>query len=392
MINLTVKKERVGPVLGRHPWIFSGALSKIPDGISSGTPVHLIDDKGNFLAQGYFSSYSQIAVRVWSYDKNEEVNDQFFIDRISKAYDLRKTFVESKKTNAYRLVNSENDFLPGLIVDKYADYLVVQFHTAGIENWKDSIVKALEKIMKPKGIYERSDVKVREIEKLEKKTGLLSGEVPETVTILENGFKFLVDVISGQKTGFFLDQRDKRAALTKYVEGKNVLNCFSYTGGFSVYALAAGAKKVVSVDVSASALELAKQNMELNKLDLGKCEFVCEDVKRYLAAVKPGEFDVIILDPPAFIKDRRKIEEGLVGYRKINEMGLRALESNGILVSCSCSSHLKMTDFRYVLSMAGRSANKTMRIVETYTHGMDHPEIVAFTEGEYLKVVFGIID
>lgn len=392
MINLTVKKERVGPVLGRHPLIFSGALKYIPNGVASGTPVRLVDDSGKFLAQGYFSSYSQIAVRVWSYDEKEEINDQFFVNRISRAYEIRKQFVENKKTNAYRLVNSENDFLPGLIVDKYADYLVVQFHTAGIENWKDSIVKALEEILEPKGIYERSDVKVREIEKLEKKTGLLSGKVPETVTILENGFKFLVDIITGQKTGFFLDQRDKRAALSKYVEGKNVLNCFSYSGGFSVYALAAGAKKVVSVDVSADALELAKKNVELNKLDLDKCEFICEDVKKYLADVKPGEFDVIILDPPAFIKDRRKIEEGLVGYRKINEMGLRALEKNGILVTCSCSSHLKMTDFRYALSMAGRSANKTMRIIETYTHGMDHPEIVAFTEGEYLKVIFGVVE
>ena len=279
MINLTVKKERVGPVLGRHPWIFSGALKYIPNGVASGTPVRLVDDSGKFLAQGYFSSYSQIAVRVWSYDEKEEINDQFFVNRISRAYEIRKQFVENKKTNAYRLVNSENDFLPGLIVDKYADYLVVQFHTAGIENWKDSIVKALEEILEPKGIYERSDVKVREIEKLEKKTGLLSGKVPETVTILENGFKFLVDIITGQKTGFFLDQRDKRAALSKYVEGKNVLNCFSYSGGFSVYALAAGAKKVVSVDVSADALELAKKNVELNKLDLDKCEFICEDVK-----------------------------------------------------------------------------------------------------------------
>jgi 23S rRNA (cytosine1962-C5)-methyltransferase len=391
MIKLTVKKERVGPVLGRHPWVFSGALKNIPDGIPTGTTIHLVDEGGNFLAQGYFSSYSQIAVRIWSYDAKEEVNDEFFVNRIVRAYELRKNFVESKKTNAYRLINSENDFLPGLIVDKYVDYLVVQFHTAGIEYWKDLIVKALEKVLNPKGIFERSDVKVREIEGIEKKSGPLFGEIPENVTILENGFKFLVNIIGGQKTGFFLDQRDKREALMKYVKGKSVLNCFCYTGGFSVYALAAGAKKVVSVDVSADALELAKKNVELNKLDLEKCEFVCEDVKKYLAGVKPGEFDVIILDPPAFIKDRRKIEEGLVGYRKINEMGLKALLNGGVLASCSCSAHLKMTDFRYMLSMAGRGANKTFRILETFTHGIDHPELVAFMEGEYLKVVFGIV-
>jgi 23S rRNA (cytosine1962-C5)-methyltransferase len=392
MINLTVRKERTGPVLGRHPWVFSGALKNIPDGIASGTPVALVDEHERFLAQGYFSSYSQIAVRVWSYDFGEKVDEKFFVNRVERAYALRQKYVESKKTNAYRLVNSESDFLPGLIVDKYADYLVVQFHTAGIEAWKDQIVAALTKVMAPKGIYERSDVKVREIEGLAKKSGLLAGEVPKTVNILENGFKFLVDVIGGQKTGFFLDQRDKRAALMKYSDGKNVLNCFSYSGGFSVYALAAGATGVTSVDVSEGALELAKENVKLNGFDLGKCEFVCEDVKKYLADVTPGKFDVIILDPPAFIKDRRKIEEGLVGYRRINEMGLRALGSGGILVSCSCSSHLKMTDFRYMLSMCGRAAEKTFRILETYTHGMDHPELVAFMEGEYLKVVFGVVE
>lgn len=393
----------MGPVLGRHPWVFSGALESIPDGISSGTPVCLVGEDGRFLAQGYFSSYSQIAVRVWSYEANEKIDGKFFENRVRRAYELRRKYVESKKTNAYRLVNSENDFLPGLIVDKYADYLVVQFHTAGIESWKNQVVAALEKVVGPKGIYERSDVKVREIEGLVKKNGLLAGKVPETVRILENGFKFLVDVIGGQKTGFFLDQREKREALMKYADGKSVLNCFCYTGGFSVYALGAGASGVVNVDTSADALELAKENVKLNGFDLKKCEFVCEDVKKYLAgadacanmrAVAPRamskKFDIVILDPPAFIKDRRKIEDGLVGYRKINEMGLKALNSGGILVSCSCSAHLKMTDFRYMLSVAGRAAEKTFRIVETYTHGIDHPVLAAFTEGDYLKCVFGV--
>jgi 23S rRNA (cytosine1962-C5)-methyltransferase len=371
--------------VGRHPWVFSGALKNIPDGIESGAPVHLISDKGLFLAHGYFNSYSQIAVRIWSYDENEEVDYDFFEKRIRGAYEIRKNWVESKKTDSYRLINSENDLLPGLIVDKYGDYLSVQFHTRGIEKWKKEIVDSLVAIFEPKGIYERSDVSVRRIEELEQKTGLLHGDVPDKVKIIENGYKFYVDIKTGQKTGFFLDQRDKRAAIQKYCEGKNVLNCFSYTGGFSVYALSAGAKKVVSVDTSQSALDIAGENIGLNKLDKKSCEFVCEDVKLYLQDVKPEDFDLIILDPPAFIKDRRKKEEGIVGYKKINESALRALPSGSILVTCSCSAHLTLSDFRYILSESAGRAGKTVQILETLTHGIDHPELVAYTEGEYLK-------
>lgn len=392
MTTLTIKKDRVGPILGRHPWVFSGALKFPPtDNIKSGTPVKLVDEQGNFLAQGYFNSYSQISVRVWSYDESEEVNEEFFEKRIKNAYEIRKALVESKKTDAFRLVHSENDLLPGLIVDKYADYLVIQCHTAGIDAWKEQIIKALVKIMKPKGIYERSEVASRKVEKDEGVSGLLYGKVPGKIKITENGFKFYVDVIKGQKTGFFLDQREKRQALMKYVEGKKVLNCFSYSGGFSVYALAAGAAKVTSVDVSKEALELAKENIVLNKLDEKKCEFIQQDVKEYLHTIEKGDFDVIILDPPAFIKDRRKIQEGLYGYKKINEAALQILPPNGILVSCSCSAHLNMPSFRYMLSESAGRARKTLKILETFTHAPDHPELVAFTEGEYLKVIFSIV-
>jgi len=237
MITLQVRKERVGPVLGRHPWVFSGALENVPDEIPAGTPIKLIDPNGNFLAQGYFNSYSQIAVRVWSYNENEKIDEIFFAKRILRAQAIRKKYVASAKTDSYRLINAENDFLPGLIVDKYADYLVIQCHTSGIEAWKKEIVAALAKTLKPKGIYEKSDSSSRKVEKLDEQTGLLFGEVPDLITIKENGFKFLVDVARGQKTGFFLDQRDKRQALIKYSKGKTALNCFSYTGGFSVYAL-----------------------------------------------------------------------------------------------------------------------------------------------------------
>ena len=391
MTTLIVHRQRIGPVLGRHPWVFSGALKNIPDGLESGTPVKLVNEEGGFLAQGYFNSYSQIAVRLWSWDENETVDEKFFEKKISDAYALRKQLVASKKTDSYRLVHSENDLLPGLIVDKYGEYLVLQFHTTGIEFWKEAIVKALKKVLEPTGIYERSDVRTRGIEGAEKKAGLLFGKVPERIKISENGYKFWVDVIGGQKTGFFLDQRDKRQALAKYAEDKTVLNCFSYSGGFSVYALGAGAKHVVSVDASESALELAVENVKLNKLDVKKCDFVCGDVKQYLFDANQEEkkkFDVIILDPPAFVKDRHKVKEGLMGYKKINEMALRILPPNGVLVSASCSAHVTLSDFRYMLSESAGHTRRSLQVLETYTHGIDHPELVSFMEGEYLKCVF----
>jgi len=421
MLSLTVRTNRTGPIRGRHPWVFSGALLNIPEGLEGGTSVALVDEQGNFLAQGYFNSYSQIAVRVWSWEKAEEVNEEFFVRRVEQAYEIRKKYVASKLTDSYRLIHGENDLLPGLIVDKYGSYLSLQFHNPGIETWREQIVAALVKVVKPKGIYERSDVRDRKrgappvipaeagihgspiesgmtsASKTEisssgrnDKTGraLLYGEVPEKVKILENGYKFWVDIIGGQKTGFFLDQRDKRLALTKYVEGKKVLNCFSYTGGFSVYALGAEAKQAVSVDASENALKLAEENVKLNKLNESKAEFILADVKQYLVDREKGEFDVIILDPPAFIKDRHKIKEGLSGYRKINEAALRVLPPGGILVSASCSAHLSLEDFRFMLSESAARAGRTLQILETFTHGIDHPELVAFTEGEYLKCVF----
>jgi 23S rRNA (cytosine1962-C5)-methyltransferase len=387
MITLIVKQNRTGPITGFHPWVFSQALVKIPDGIPSGEPVYLRSEQGEFLATGYFSSYSQIAVRVWGYEKEETIDEAFFTRRIEKAYSIRKRYLESPEADAFRIINGENDLLPGLIVDKYADYLVVQFHTAGIESWKEKIIIALEKIMRPKGIYERSDVAVRRFDHLDSVQGLLSGSIPELITIRENGLQFLVDVKHGQKTGFFLDQRDKRKAFIKYVKDASVLNCFSYTGGFSVYALAGGAKKVTSVDSSEAAIDLARENVRLNGFDADKCQFICDDVKPYLRNL--GErFDAIVLDPPAFVKDRRKKKEGIEGYKSINGMAMKALTESGILVTCSCSNHLSLEEFHFLLSEAGGKVRRSFKILETFTHGIDHPQSVPFTEGEYLKCFF----
>ena len=391
MLDLEIQKNRIGPIKGRHPWVFSGAIKKIPDGLRSGQEVRLVDEQANFLAYGYFNSYSQIAVRLWSWDASEIINQDFFEKRIRSAYEIRQKYVENSETDSYRLIYGENDLLPGLVVDKYAHYLSVQFHNPGIEAWKDYIVKSLVNILKPEGIYERSDVKVRGLEKADVSVGVLHGEVPDKVKITENGLEFWVEIKTGQKTGFFLDQRDKRLALQKYCKDKKVLNCFSYTGGFSVYALSAGAKKVVSVDSSGPALELLEENMKLNKFKEKDFETIQADVKVYLEDQPPGSFDVIILDPPAFVKDRHKVKEGLQGYRKINEQALRILPPGGILVTCSCSAHVTVTDFRYMLSEAAARAGRTVQILESYVHGIDHPELAAFTEGEYLKCFIAIV-
>ncbi len=238
--------------------------------------------------------------------------------------------MERPGTNAYRLINGESDLIPGLIVDRYGDHLVVQFHTRGMERWKTEVVESLVAVFGPRGIWERSDVSVRNIENLGAVRGLLHGSVPDAIEIAENGLRFLVDVKEGQKTGFFLDQRDKRSAFTKYAKDREVLNCFSYTGGFTVYAVAGGARRVVSVDSSRRALDIAKENIILNGFDTSRCEFVCDDAKRYLR--EPGRhFEATVLDPPAFIKDRRKKQEGLAGYRGDQRNGLENLALVGVL-------------------------------------------------------------
>jgi 23S rRNA (cytosine1962-C5)-methyltransferase len=384
MLSLTIKTNRIGPIVGGHPWVFSLAFKSLPDQIPAGTPIRLVSENGDFLALGYFSSYSQITVRIWGHEKDEEVDEQFFVRRVEQAYRLRRKYVEGPGTDCFRLINGESDLLPGLIVDKYADYLVVQFHTKGMESWKDPIIAALIRVLAPKGIYERSDMAQRKVEGMEGNAGLIAGSVPDAVEVKENGFTFLVDVKKGQKTGFFLDQRDKRAAFSRYTANASVLNCFSYTGGFSVYGLAGGASRVVHVDTSSSALDLARENITLNGFDTGKCEFVCEDVKGYLRNATE-RFDAIVLDPPAFVKDRRKKKEGLIGYRNINEAAIKLLLAEGVLLTCSCSAHLTLEEFRFLLSEAGGRARKTVKILETYTHGIDHPLLVPFIEGQYLK-------
>ena len=386
MTTLFVRGGRETPVIGFHPWVFSGALEKIPEGLASGEPVTLATAGGDFLAQGYFSSYSQITVRIWSWDKNEKVDQGFFVRRVENALALRQSLF-GPETDAYRLVNGESDLLPGLVVDRYAGVLVVQFHTQGILAHREAILAALNQVVKPDGIWERSESGSRKVEGLAARTGLVSGTVPGRVTIRENGLTFFVDVAGGQKTGFFLDQRENRLSTMRFVPGRRVLNAFSYTGAFGVYALAGGAAHVVNVDSSAPALAMARENAEANGFSEDRCSFVDSDVKKYLAG-KPGAFDLIVLDPPAFIKDRKKKRDGLQGYRRVNEDALSLLSPGGILVTCSCSAHLSEPDFRHVVMEAAARARRPLQLLKSATHAPDHLELLPYTEGSYLKALF----
>ncbi|HPO06185.1 MAG TPA: class I SAM-dependent rRNA methyltransferase, partial [Candidatus Gracilibacteria bacterium] len=311
----------------------------------------------------------------------------FFQNRIQKAFDLRQKHLNAE-TNAYRLIYGENDFLPGLIVDCYGEYLVLQFHTKAIMNFRPEIVDALLSIHPWQGIYERNDKWLDKREEVKISDQVLSGNIPDQVIVQENSYKFLVDIKNGQKTGFFLDQREKRRELMRYIPGENLVNCFSYTGGFSVYALAGGAKKVTSVDISAEAIAVAKENIKLNGFDLDKCEFIVSDVRDYLREQEDRSLAVLILDPPAFIKERQKIKEGLQGYRNLNKLGIQKIKESGILLSCSCSSHLDLNNFRYLLNSSANDAKRHLQILSTHTHDLDHPELLAFTETEYLKSIF----
>lgn len=393
--TLTVRPGRIAPIAARHPWIFAGALTEVPEGLATGAAVRVHTPDGAFLAQGYFNGYSQIAVRVWSWDENEVVDDAFFARRIARALELRERLLAGTNTDAYRLIFSENDLLPGLVVDRYASCLSLQCHTRGIEVWRDAIVRALVAVVRPAGIFERSDVKVRAIEGAAPRTALLHGEVPPLVEMRENNLRFVVDIAGGQKTGFFLDQRENRAAMQRYARGRRVLNCFCYTGGFSVYAAAAGATHVTSVDTSARALELAAQNFALNGFAAESGAFVAADVKEYLVRLirepPPQPFELIVLDPPAFVKNRHKLQEGLVGYRRINEAALRLLPPGGVLVTCSCSGHVSLGDFRHLLGECAARARRTVQVLETRTQAADHPELVAFTEAAYLKCLICVV-
>lgn len=389
--STTLKPHRDESLSGGHVWIFSGALQQPPHWVEAGGLLDVKSATGQFVARGYYNPRTDIAIRILTRNPEEEINVEFLRRRIRRAVKLRRVF-DGALTNAYRLIHSEGDALPGVVVDRFGDILVVQIQTAGMEQLRSQLIEALQQEIQPAGILLRNDSIARRREGLEvEEPVVVAGEVPAQVTIRENGVQFLVDPWHGQKTGFFLDQRDKREALRTYVSGKRVLNCFSYTGGFSVYAALTSPKtRVTSVDVSAPAMEMARQHFTLNGLNPEQHEFVIADVFDYLEeAQRNGErFDVVVLDPPAFAKTKDARTQALKAYLRLNMLAMQVLKSDGVLLTCSCSGSIKMEDLLDVLSQSAQRCHRTVQLLETYTHGIDHPTNRAMPETVYLKAVF----
>lgn len=388
MPSVKLKKGRDKSLLRKHPWVFSGAIDKINNITQNGETVEIISADGKLLGFGSYSAQSQISVRVLSFNPDDEVDPDFFVNRFNNAFQLRNNLIDEESTNAYRLVNAENDFLPGLIVDKYNNYLVCQFLSAGAEFHKKLTVDLLSSLLKPTGIFERSDADVRLKEGLNPAKGVLFGKTPDDLMeITENGRKFLVDIIGGHKTGFYLDQRQNRNFLTQFAGNKKVLNCFSYTGGFSVYALGAEANKVTNVDSSESALALAQKNLNLNGFNSEQFENIRGDVFSYLRKLRDSnqQFDLIILDPPKFAESANQINKASKGYKDINLLALKLLSKNGILFTFSCSGHITTELFNKIIADAANDSDREVHILNYLTQSPDHAVSANFPEGLYLK-------
>jgi 23S rRNA (cytosine1962-C5)-methyltransferase len=386
--SVVLKPGREKSLRNRHPWIFRGAIDRIVGEPESGETVRVMSADGANLARGAYSPESQIAVRAWTFDAAEEIDGAFFRRRIERAIRRRDDLVRRPDVSAYRLVHAESDGLPGLHVDRYADFLVVQFLAAGVEKWRAEILSALKEVASPRGIYERSDVDVREKEGLAPRSGVVAGEAPpELLEIQEGACRFLVDVVNGHKTGFYLDQRENRLRLREYAPEREVLNAFAYTGAFGVHALAAGAARVTNVETSAASLELAAKHAAMNDIDPSRVENVEGDVFKVLRQFRDARrsFDVIVLDPPKFADSKAVLEKAARGYKDINLLAFKLLKPGGILMTFSCSGQVDPALFQKIVADAALDAKRDGRIVARLSQGSDHPVSLPFPEGSYLK-------
>lgn len=394
MIRLILKpgKEKS---LGRHPWIFSGAVARLDGEPQSGETVEVCTFSGEPFALAAFSPASNIRARIWSFDCDDKIDEDFFSRRIENAIEARKTVVFPAETNAVRLIYGESDLLPGLIVDRYGDYLVIQFLSAGAEKWRQAVINTLNSIIKPLGIYDRSDVEVRKLEGLELHKGIISGDLPKGKTeIVENGLRFLIDIENGQKTGFYLDQRSNRFRLRQMVFGKNVLDAYSYTGGFTLNALCGEASTVTVIDSSRETLELLEENAVLNGFDKNSLDIWQGNVFDLLRKFRDEnrKFDVVILDPPKFAPTAASLESALRGYKDINLLAMKLLTPGGILFTFSCSGALNAVRFIEMTGYAAKDAGVNARITEILTQAPDHPISPVFPESFYLKGCIARID
>lgn len=445
MSAVYLHKNRKRRLEGSHPWVYASEIERVEGNPEPGTIVSIHNHVGMYLASGYYNAQSQITVRIMAYEPLTDTDTAFFVERFRRCLEHRERFVAGE--SSYRAVFGEADFLPGLIVDKFDDVLVVQILTLGMDVRRDQITEALVEVFQPKGIYERSDVSIRKLEGLEEVKGVLYGDCPQHVQVTENGLKLEVDVIEGQKTGYFFDQRENRAAIAPlmkgwgkrsgielrevesedgvrkllpvnsndkvvsfpYWDGATVLECFSHTGSFTLNACKHGAKKVTCLDISEHAIESARRNVELNGFQ-ERVEFVVADAFDYLREQVKGvedrkrradaatgkidtskpisssrTWDVVILDPPAFAKTRGAVEGACRGYKDINLQGMKLVNEGGYLVTASCSYHMKPELFLETIHAAATDARKVLRLIEFRAAGKDHPRILGVDEGNYLK-------
>jgi len=386
--RLTLKPGRERSLLRRHPWVFSGAIGKAQGSPQSGATVEVRAADGAFLAWAAYSPASQIRARVWSFDEADVPGLQLFRKKAEAALALRRAAIPAHAGDAFRLVHGESDGFPGLIVDRYADVLVAQILSAGCERWREPLVEILRDASGCARVYERSDTDARELEGLAPRAGAVSGAEPDgPIRILEHGIKYEVDVVSGQKTGFYLDQRENRRRVGLLAAGREVLNCFCYTGAFSLAALAGGARSVLSVDASAAALAMAKRNLALNGLEAGRAEWLEADVFEALRGLRrEGRlFDLVVLDPPKFAPTPKDAARAARGYKDINLNALKLLRPGGLLATFSCSGGVSPELFRKIVAGAAADADSSLVLREHFCAAPDHPVLVEFPEGEYLK-------
>jgi 23S rRNA (cytosine1962-C5)-methyltransferase len=380
-----LKRGKHDRIMLGHPWVFSNEIERVRGELAPGDIVDVVDARGLFIGRGYHNPASQITIRLIT-RKEETVDDAFWHARLQRAVDFRKRFLPGQES--YRVVHAEADFIPGLVIDKFGDYLVFQSLTRGIERWKESILASIQEILSPKGVYERDDVPVRELEGLEQKVGFCGESFDPMIDIDENGVAITVDVQRGQKTGYFLDQRDNRLAMRQFCDGARVLDCFCYTGGFALSAWKGGAAEVTGIDQAQSAVDLAYANALKNNAT--SCRFEAANAFDYLRTMQRRDerFDVVILDPPAFAKSRSALENAVRGYKEINLRAMRILNPGGTLVTCSCSYHMEEALLYDIALDAARDAGVTLRLIEKRGQAKDHPVLAASPETNYLKCFF----
>ena len=386
MNKLLLKKGREKSLKRRHPWIFSGAVEKA--GGKPGETLLVCDVAGNPLALAAYSPDSQIRARVWSFDVSASIDKDFFQRRIEKSLKLREQLPASKHTNAMRLIHGESDGLPGLVVDRYADVLVAQFLASGVEAWREEILNLLIDISGCEAVFERSDAEVRKLEGLKPRVGFARGNRNASrCPIVEYGLNFRVDVEQGQKTGFFLDQRENRQRVRALAAGREVLDGFCYTGGFAIAALAGGAKRISAIESSLDALNIAKENLAANPLDASKVEFVQADVFKHLRLLrdKGAKYDLIVLDPPKLAPTAAHARNAARAYKDINLLAFKLLSPGGLLATFSCSGGISAELFQSIVAGAALDAGGEAKIIERFTAAADHPVALEFPEGDYLK-------